>query len=105
MLKPRAVGPGDRLAVVAPASPFTREEFDQGIDEIRRLGFVPVYDETVFARQRYVAGSPEVRAAAIQSAWRDPTIAGLIAASLIVSNLAGPRLQHQFKVLLHVLMG
>jgi muramoyltetrapeptide carboxypeptidase len=79
MLKPRAVGPGDRLAVVAPASPFTREEFDQGIDEIRRLGFVPVYDDTVFARRRYVAGSPEVRAAAIQSAWRDPAIAGLIA--------------------------
>jgi len=80
MQKPRAIGPGDRLAVVAPASPFTREEFDQGIDEIRRLGYVPVYDETVFARQRYVAGSPEVRAAAIRAAWRDPDIAGLIAA-------------------------
>jgi muramoyltetrapeptide carboxypeptidase len=37
-----------------------------------------VYEESVFDRQRYVAGSPEVRAAAIQAAWRDPTIAGLI---------------------------
>ena len=57
MLKPRALAPGDRLAVVAPASPFDRDEFDQGIDEIRRLGFEPVYDDSVFARQRYVAGS------------------------------------------------
>ena len=78
MLKPRALAPGDRLAVVAPASPFTREEFDCGLDEIRRLGFVPVYEDSVFARQRYVAGSPEVRAAAIHDAWRDPSIAGVI---------------------------
>ena len=78
MLKPRALKPGDRLAVVAPASPFTREEFDPGIEEIRRLGFVPVYDDTVFARERYVAGPPEVRAAAIHAAWRDPSIAGVI---------------------------
>ena len=78
MLKPRALRPGDRLAIVAPASPFTREEFDLGIEEIRRLGFVPVYDDTVFARERYVAGPPEVRAAAIQAAWRDPSIAGVI---------------------------
>ena len=76
MRKPRALTPGDRLAVVAPASPFTREEFDRGVEEIRRLGFEPVYDESVFARQRYVAGTPQVRAAAIHAAWRDPSIAG-----------------------------
>jgi muramoyltetrapeptide carboxypeptidase len=78
MRKPRALAPGDRIAVVAPASPFTREEFDRGVEEIRRLGFEPAYDDTVFARQRYVAGSPAVRAAAITAAWRDPSIAGLV---------------------------
>ena len=61
-LKPRALEAGARLAIVAPASAFRRDEFDQGIDEIRRLGFDPVYEESVFDRQRYVAGSPEVRA-------------------------------------------
>jgi muramoyltetrapeptide carboxypeptidase len=79
MLKPRALTEGDRLAVVAPASPFTREEFDHGLAEIERLGFVPVYDDSVFARRRYVAGPPELRAAAIHDAWRDPGIAGIIA--------------------------
>jgi muramoyltetrapeptide carboxypeptidase len=78
MLKPRAVVRGDRLAVVAPASSFKREEFDQGLDELRRLGFDPVFDETVFARTGYVAGAPEVRAAAIRRALRDPAIAGII---------------------------
>ena len=78
MLKPRALAPGDRLAVVSPASPFTREEFDLGLAEIRTLGFVPVYEDSVFARQSYVSGAPDVRAAAIRAAWQDPTIAGLI---------------------------
>jgi muramoyltetrapeptide carboxypeptidase len=78
MLKPHALQPGDRLAVVAPASSFAREEFDRGIEEIRRLGLVPVYDERVFDRDRYLAGSAEVRAAAVRQAWADPSIAALI---------------------------
>jgi muramoyltetrapeptide carboxypeptidase len=78
MLKPRALKPSDRLAVVAPASPFDRSEFDRGIAEIRRLGFEPIYDESVFARRGYVAGAAEVRAEALRAAWRDPTIAGVI---------------------------
>jgi muramoyltetrapeptide carboxypeptidase len=79
MLKPRALAPGDRLAMVAPAGAFDRREFDEGIDEIRRLGFIPVYDDSVFARQSYVAGAASVRAAAIRAAWQDPGIAGLVA--------------------------
>jgi muramoyltetrapeptide carboxypeptidase len=80
MLKPRALEPGDRVAIVAPASPFDRDEFNQGIEEVRSLGFEPVYDDSVFARQGYVAGPPELRAAAIRQAWRDPAIKGLFAA-------------------------
>jgi len=78
MRKPRALTPGDRLAVVAPASPFSREDFDRGVEEIQNLGFEAVFDESVFARERYVAGSPQVRAAAIHAAWNDKTIAGVI---------------------------
>jgi muramoyltetrapeptide carboxypeptidase len=78
MLKPRALSPGARLAVVAPASAFPREEFDDGIREIRRLGFEPVYDESVFERRRYLAGSAETRARALRCALRDPSIAGVI---------------------------
>src|SRR5947207_5928090 len=80
MLKPRALRTGSRVAVVAPASAFKREEFDAGVEEITRLGFVPVYDDSVFARgmPAYLAGSAETRAAAIRSALADPSIDGLI---------------------------
>ena len=49
--KCRAAGPGSRVAVVAPASAFDRDQFDQGIAELIRLGFEPVFDESVFERQ------------------------------------------------------
>ena len=78
MKKPRALRSGDRLAVVAPASAFKREDFDRGIAELRQLGFEPVYDESVFARQGYLAGSAATRARALQAAWCDPTVAGII---------------------------
>ena len=59
----RARSPAIALAVVAPASPFAREEFDAGVAETRGgSGFEPVYDEAVFARQRYVAGAAGRRA-------------------------------------------
>ena len=83
MLKARALKPGSRIAVVAPASPFKRDAlsaFDEGVDEIRRLGFAPVYDDTVFARGEpaHLAGSAEIRAAAIRSALSDPSIDGIV---------------------------
>jgi muramoyltetrapeptide carboxypeptidase len=79
MLKPRALRSGDRIALVAPASSFARDAFDAGVAELRRLGFEPVYDESVFARERYTAGAAALRAAAFRRAWTDPSIAALMA--------------------------
>jgi muramoyltetrapeptide carboxypeptidase len=79
MRRPRALSSGDRIALVAPASPFAREEFDAGVAELRRLGFDPVYDDSVFARRFYTAGDAATRAAAFRRSWADPSIAGLIA--------------------------
>ena len=57
MLKPPRLRPGDRVAIVAPASSFIREEFDKGVAEIERLGFEPVFDESVFAQHGgYLSG-------------------------------------------------
>ena len=78
-VKPRRLKRGDRVALVAPASSFKREEFDAGVRELAHLGFEAVYDERVFARERFVAGTASLRAAAIHDAWRDPEIAALIA--------------------------
>ena len=71
MLKPRALRPNDRLSVIAPASPFERDLFEQGLAELRDLSFEPVYEPSVFYKREYVAGDPATRAEAFMRAqWR-----------------------------------
>jgi muramoyltetrapeptide carboxypeptidase len=80
VLKPPAVRPGARIGIVSPASPFSREEFERGVGELRRLGFEPTYDDDVFARAgSYLSGTAALRAAAFSRAWADPSIAALLA--------------------------
>ena len=79
MRRPPALRAGDRIALVAPASPFDREVFDRGVEEVRALGFTPVFESSVFERRTYLAGPAEGRARAFAAAWRDPSIAGVFA--------------------------
>jgi muramoyltetrapeptide carboxypeptidase len=79
MLKPKRLRSGDRVAVVAPASGFPRDEFDKGIAELQQLGFEPIFEDSVFARGHYVAGEGRARAAAFLNAWRDPAVRAIVA--------------------------
>lgn len=74
LLKIRPVRPGATVALVAPASPFSRAEFDKGIAELQRLGFEAAWDERVFASGEFVAGSPELRAASLRDALLRPDV-------------------------------
>ena len=76
--KPPALRSGDRVAVVAPASPFQPEVFEQGVTELIEIGYEPVFDDRVFQQQMYLAGSIETRAASLIDAWSDRSIAGII---------------------------
>jgi muramoyltetrapeptide carboxypeptidase len=75
----RRLHPGDRIALVAPASSFPHEELHAGVAELKRLGFEPVYDDTILDKDRFVAGSVRTRVEAIMRAWQDDSIAALIA--------------------------
>ena len=55
------------------------EEVQAGVTELARLGLEAVYDQTIFDKERFVAGSVETRVRAIMNAWQDPSIAALIA--------------------------
>ena len=70
-VKIRPVRPGATVALVALASPFPRDAFDQGVAELTRLGFVPVWDERVFATDAnvpFTSGSAALRADALRDA-------------------------------------
>jgi muramoyltetrapeptide carboxypeptidase len=79
LIKPPRLRSGDRVALVAPASPFNKDDLDAGVAELARLGYEAVYDERVLERAHFVAGPPATRTAVIEDAWRDPSIRALIA--------------------------
>ena len=79
MIRPRALRPGDRIAIVSPASPCSREELDAGVAELRALGYDPVVDDSIFEEHLFSSGTADSRAASFRRAWSDPGIAALVA--------------------------
>jgi muramoyltetrapeptide carboxypeptidase len=79
MLRPPPLRPGDRVAVVAPSSPFDRDRFDRGL---RRLAerYEPVLDRDLFEARRYLAGSDTMRARALAEAFSDDRVRAVFAA-------------------------
>jgi muramoyltetrapeptide carboxypeptidase len=57
---------GSKVAIVAPARCVTPEEMAYGIQWLKEQGFVPVYDERLFAEHHIFAGTDDFRAAVIQ---------------------------------------
>lgn len=78
--KPARLKPGDTIGVVAPASPFDRKAFHQGLRVLEQMGFVPHVPQGVFEKKRYLAGSDEQRAERINSLFRDRSVRGIVCA-------------------------
>ena len=57
---------GSKIALAASARKITLEEIQFGIDWLKEKGFVPVYDERLFASDYIFAGSDDFRAAVLQ---------------------------------------
>jgi muramoyltetrapeptide carboxypeptidase len=79
-LNPRRLAPGDRVAIVAPGGPIDRERLERGVDRIRAMGLTASYDDGLFAKERYLAGSDQHRLRQLQAAIDDPSIAAVWAA-------------------------
>jgi muramoyltetrapeptide carboxypeptidase len=80
ILKPRALRPGDTVGIVAPASYFVRQEFEAGCETLRALGYKVVFDESIFDRDLYFAGSAERRARELQSMFARDDVDAVICA-------------------------
>lgn len=69
---------GDKVALIAPASSFSREGFLAGCQRLRQMGYDPVYDENIFERDIYFAGSAGRRTHEFHEFWQREDIAALI---------------------------
>lgn len=68
---PASLEPGDQIRIIAPSSPFSKEAFFEGIDILEAEGFQVVYDQKIFSKKGYLAGTTEVRANQFKKALQD----------------------------------
>jgi muramoyltetrapeptide carboxypeptidase len=76
---PQALRPGDRVAVVAPSSPFSRELFLAGLAWVAQRYSIAV-QEDVFSREGFLAGDDGRRAKELARAMRDPDVRAILVA-------------------------
>lgn len=72
--------PGDRVRIVAPASPPSREEVSRGVELLTSWGLRVELGEHVFDQWGYMAGRDEDRVLDLNAAFRDPGVRAVIAA-------------------------
>src|ERR1700688_3179858 len=79
-IKPPALWPGDNIGIVAPASYFRRQDFDDGCEALRQMGYKPVYDESIFDRDIYFAGSVDRRARELENMFQRDDVKAIVCA-------------------------
>jgi len=79
-IKPRALRPGDKVGIVAPASNVKREMLEAGCDGLRRAGYEPFYFESILERDLYFAGSAERRARELEDMFVRDDIRAIVCA-------------------------
>jgi muramoyltetrapeptide carboxypeptidase len=80
LIKPPALRPGDRVGIVAPASYFKRELFEQGLSALRRMEYEPVFLDSIFERDLYFAGAAARRARELEDMFSRDDVRGIICA-------------------------
>jgi muramoyltetrapeptide carboxypeptidase len=78
--KPRALRPGDKVGVVAPASNVNREMLEAGCNGLRRAGYEPFYFESILERDLYFAGSAERRARELEEMFARDDLRAIVCA-------------------------
>lgn len=74
---PDKLKPGDRVAVLAPASPAEEEEREKAFKAVCTFGLEPVIYESACSAHGYLAGSDQLRADDLNCAFSDDGIRGI----------------------------
>lgn len=80
MIRPPRLLPGGTIGIAAPASPFDRVLFEQGMAVIESRGYQARCPAGVYARKRYLAGGDRQRAELLGRLFADPEVGAIICA-------------------------
>ena len=79
-IKPPALRQGDKVGIVAPASNIKRELLECGCASLRKLGYDPIYSDSILERDLYFAGSIERRVRELEEMFERKDIRAIICA-------------------------
>jgi len=79
-IRPPRLKPGDTIGIVAPAGPFERRLFSQGLSTLESMGFQIRAPDEIFEKTGYLAGDDVHRAALVNRLFKDPGIDAIICA-------------------------
>ncbi len=79
-IRPPRLKPGDTIGIVAPASPFDQDIFNQGLNILKSMGFRTVVPDEVFEKNGYLAGSDAHRAKLVARFFKDPSVNAIVCA-------------------------
>lgn len=80
MISPKLLSKGSKVAIVATARFVTEKDIESALRRLEAMGFVPVYDDRLFAACDQFAGDDDSRAATLQSYLDDPEIDAILCA-------------------------
>lgn len=78
IIRPPSLRAGDKIGLAAPASSFNQSAFLAGCEQIRKMGYEPVYSESIFERELYFSGSVERRAREFHDLWDRRDVAAVV---------------------------
>ncbi|MDA8142346.1 MAG: LD-carboxypeptidase [Desulfobacteraceae bacterium] len=79
-IKPPRLKPGATIGIVAPASPFNTEFFEQGVTVLETMGYHVRLADGLFAAQGYLAGPDTQRATQIHAMFQDDSVDAVMCA-------------------------
>lgn len=80
IIYPEPLKPGDKIAILAPASVVKKEYVDKSVKVLRDLGYEPVVFPTSYGNIGHFSGTAAQRMADLEAAFTDPEIRAILCA-------------------------
>ncbi|MFH1355659.1 MAG: LD-carboxypeptidase [bacterium] len=78
LVKPSPLKKGDTIHIVASSSPFERAAFEEGVTLLENWGFKVAYNDNIFDKIPYLAGTDERRAEELITALECPNTKAIL---------------------------
>ncbi|MDH3882304.1 MAG: LD-carboxypeptidase, partial [Desulfobacteraceae bacterium] len=79
-VRPPRLKPGDTIGIAAPAGPFDSEKFMKGKTVLESMGFQTFFDEGIFQKHGFLAGTDIQRANQVNRLFADPIVQAIFCA-------------------------